>query len=79
LILKLPRTFAVTKEIGVVLIDSFIFKENTPIHAFHFMDYGIIISLIIFSNCAFITLLFTRYDINVCTDWAVVTAKVRGA
>jgi hypothetical protein len=32
------------------------------------MDYGIIISLIIFSNCAFITLLFTRFDINVYTD-----------
>jgi hypothetical protein len=59
-------------------VDSFIFKENTPILAFHFMDYGIIISLIIFSNCAFITLLFTRFDINVYTDWAVVTAKVRG-
>jgi hypothetical protein len=42
------------------------------------MDYGIIISLIIFSNSAFITLLFTRFDINVYTDWAVVTAKVRG-
>jgi hypothetical protein len=42
---------------------AIIFKENTPILAFHFMDYGIIISLIIFSNCAFITLLFTRFDI----------------
>jgi hypothetical protein len=29
------------------------------------MDYGIIISLIIFSNCAFITLLFTRFDLEV--------------
>jgi hypothetical protein len=26
------------------------------------MDYGIIISLIIFSNCAFITLLFTKTE-----------------
>jgi hypothetical protein len=26
----------------------------------------------------FITLLFTRFDINVYTDWAVVTARVRG-